>query len=131
MLADWLADPAPQKLTAVAVDGKTVKGSRQRDGRPVPLMSAVSPSTQRRLNQLPIAEKSNEIPAFRPLLEPLALRGLVVAAAAEHCQRAHAKFLVHEKGADYLLLAKGHQPALAALAQSKLAGDFPPAGRDV
>jgi hypothetical protein len=130
VLADWLAEHDPEKLTAVAVDGKTVKGARQKDGRPVHLMSAVSHTTQRLLNQIPIAEKSNEIPAFRPLLEALPLRGVVVTADAEHCQRAHAQFLVYEKDAEYLFLAKGNQPTLEALAQAKLPGAFPPqAGR--
>lgn len=128
LLADWLADHDPEAIEAVAVDGKTVKGSRQKDGRPVHLMSAVTHATQRLLNQIPIAEKSNEIPAFRPLLAPLPLRGAVVTADAEHCQRAHAQFLVYEKEADYVLLAKGNQPSLEALAQAKLSGAFPPGG---
>jgi hypothetical protein len=128
VLADWLAEHDPEKLTAIAVDGKTVKGSRQQNGRPVHLMSAVTHTTQRLLNQLPIAEKSNEISAFRPLLEALPLRGVVLTADAEHCQRAHAQFLVYEKDADYLLLAKGNQPSLETLARTKLPGGFPPSG---
>jgi hypothetical protein len=110
------------------VDGKTVKGSRQTDGRPVHLLSAVSHTSQRLLHQLPIAQKSNEITALRPLLEPLPLAGVVVTADAEHCQRAHAQFLVYEKDADYLFLAKGNQPGLEQLARTKLPGDFPPGG---
>jgi hypothetical protein len=128
LVADWLADHDPQAIEAVAVDGKTVKGSRQKDGRPVHLMSAVTHTTQRLLNQIPIAEKSNEIPAFRPLLEPLPLRGVVVTADAEQCQRANARFLVYEKEGDYIFLAKGNQPSLEALAQAKLSGAFPPCG---
>ncbi|MBI2928274.1 MAG: ISAs1 family transposase [Verrucomicrobia bacterium] len=130
VLADWLAEHDPEKLTAVAVDGKTVKGSRQKDGRPVHLLSAVTHTTQRLLNQISIAEKSNEIPAFRPLLEALPLGGVVVTADAEHCQRAHAQFLGYEKDAEYLFLAKGNQPSLEALARTKLSGAFPPSGRD-
>ncbi len=130
VLADWLADHDPEAIEAVAVDGKTVKGSRQKDGRPVHLMSAVTHSTQRLLNQIPIAEKSNEIPAFRPLLEPLPLGGVVVTADAEQCQRANAQFLVYEKEGDYVFLAKGNQPSLEALAQAKLSGAFPPSGPD-
>ena len=128
LLAGWMAEHDPEKLTALAVDGKTVKCSRQSDGRPVHLMSAIAHHTQRLLNQIPIAEKSNEIPAFRPLLAPLPLAGTLVTADAEHCQRAHARFLVYEKDADYLFLAKGNQPSLETLAQSKLPGDFPPSG---
>ena len=128
VLADWLAEHDPEKLTALAVDGKTVKGSRQPAGRPVPLMSAVTPTTQRLLHPIPIAQKSNEIPAFRPFLEALLLRGVVGTADAEHGQRAHAQFLGCEKDADYLFLAKGNQPSLEALARAKLPGAFPPCG---
>jgi hypothetical protein len=126
VLSDWLAAHDPEKLTAVAVDGKTVKRSRQADGRPVHLLSAVAHHTERLLHQLAIPEKSNEIPSFRPLLSALPLVGVLVTADAEHCQRAHARFLVYEKGADYFVLAKGNQPTLEALAQSQLPGGFPP-----
>jgi hypothetical protein len=129
LLAGWMAEHDPEKLTALAVDGKTVKRSRAADGRPVHLMGAIAHHSQRLLNQIPIAEKSNEIPAFRPLLEPLPLCGALVTADAEHCQRAHAQFLVYEKGADYLALAKGNQPTLEAFAQSKLPGGFSPSVR--
>jgi hypothetical protein len=129
VLAAWLAEHDPEKLTAVAVDGKTVKGSRRPDGRPVHLLSAIAHHTQRLLNQLPIAEKSNEIPAFAPLLAPLPLAGTLVTADAEHCQRAHARFLVYEKGADYLFVAKGNQPGLEAHAARQLPGGFSPSVR--
>ena len=129
VLCDWMAEHDPDKLTAVAVDGKTVKGSRQPDERPVHLMSAVAHHSQRLLNQIPIAEKSNEIPAFRPLLEPLSLVDTLITADAEHCQRAHARFLIYEKGADYFVMAKGNQPSLETLAQSKLPGGFSPSDR--
>lgn len=130
LLVEWLAEHDPEPVSAIAVDGKTVKGSRQPDGRPVHLMSAVTHATQRLLNQIPIVEKSNEIPAFRPLLEPVDLKGIVTTADAEHCQRAHAQFLVYEKEGDYLFLAKGNQPSLETLAQAKLSGSFPPSSRD-
>jgi hypothetical protein len=128
VLAHWMAEHDPETLTAVAVDGKTVKGSRQANGRPVHLMSAVAHHSLRLLNQIPIAEKSNEIPAFAPLLAPLPLAGTLVTADAEHCQRAHAQFLVYEKGADYLTLAKGNQPGLEALAHRRLPGGPSPLG---
>lgn len=110
------------------VVGKVVEGLRQSDGRRVPLLSSVTHATQWLLHQLPIAEKSNEITAFRPPLGPLPLSGVVLTADAEHRQRAHAQFLVYEKEADYLFLAKGNQAALEELAHTKLPGDFPPGG---
>jgi hypothetical protein len=57
------------------------------------------------------------------------LTGAVVTADAEHCQRAHAQFLVHEKDAQHLFLAKGNQPGLEQLARTKLPGDFPTAAQ--
>jgi hypothetical protein len=61
--------------------------------------------------------------------QPLRHAGVIGKRAyAEHCQRAHAQFLVYEKDADYLFLAKGNQPGLEQLARTKLPGDFPPGG---
>ena len=125
MLAEWLAEHDSEKLTAVAINGKSVKGSR----RPVHLMSAIDHHTQWLLNQLPIAEKSNELPTFAPLLAPLPPAGTLVTADAEHCQRAHARFLVYDKGANDLFVAKGNQPGLDAHAASKLPGGFSPSDR--
>ncbi|MSU68325.1 MAG: hypothetical protein EXS40_07085 [Opitutaceae bacterium] len=65
---------------------------------------------------------------FAPLLAPLPLADMLVTANAEHCQRAHARFLVYDKDADYLLVAKGTQPGLEAHAASELPGGFSPSG---
>jgi hypothetical protein len=62
--------------------------------------------------QREIAHKTNEITAFAPLLENLDLAAVLVTADAMHTQRAHARFLVEEKNADYLLVVKDNQPTL-------------------
>jgi hypothetical protein len=49
--------------------------------------------------------------AFAPLLAPLDLAGAVVTADALHAQREHARFLVTEKNAHYLLAVKTISPA--------------------
>ena len=54
----------PRRL---AVDGKTVKGSRRADGRPVHLVGGVSPDSLRLVAQRPVDEKSDEITALRPM----------------------------------------------------------------
>ena len=64
VLAEWLAAHDPEKYTAVAVDDKTVKSSRQKDGRPVHLMSAVTHHTQRLLNQIPSRKNPTRSPPF-------------------------------------------------------------------
>jgi predicted transposase YbfD/YdcC len=58
--------------------------------------------------------KSNEITAFAPLLEPLALAGCVITADPMHTQRGHAEFLVAEKKAHHILVVKNNQPGLYA-----------------
>ncbi|MFI1154902.1 ISAs1 family transposase [Streptomyces sp. NPDC020817] len=59
--------------------------------------------------------QSNEIIAFRPLLDPLDLTGAVVTFDALLTQTDHAKFLVEEKRAHYIAVLKGNHPSLHAL----------------
>ncbi|MEX6430905.1 ISAs1 family transposase [Ferrimicrobium acidiphilum] len=56
-------------------------------------------------------DKTNEILAFAPLLEPLNLVGTVITADALHAQRKSAEFVVG-KGAHYIFGVKGNQPRL-------------------
>jgi predicted transposase YbfD/YdcC len=65
------------------------------------------------LAQRRVDGKSNEITGFQPLLE-VDLAGRVVTADALHCQRAHARYLVGERHADYLFVVKENQPGLVA-----------------
>ena len=51
-------------------------------------------------------EDPHEIPAARPLLEPLELKGKVVTGDALHTQRDLARFLVEKKHADYFFTVK-------------------------
>ncbi|MFH9865295.1 transposase [Streptomyces lydicus] len=57
-----------------------------------------------------VADPSNEIPAFAPLLDPIDLRGVVVADAM-HTQRAYAEHVI-AAGGHYLLVVKGAQKKL-------------------
>jgi hypothetical protein len=90
----------------VIVDGKTLRGARAGDGRAVHVLAAMLGGTRTVVAQREIAHKTNEITAFAPLLEDLDLAGVLVTADAMHTQRAHARFLVEEKNADYLLVVK-------------------------
>jgi predicted transposase YbfD/YdcC len=101
-------DPWP----AVAVDGKTLRGSGNRTEAPVHLLAAMRHDTTAVLGQVAVSGKSNEITAFAPLLAPLELTRTVVTADALHGQREHAQFLVTAKHAAYLLIIKRNQPHL-------------------
>ena len=100
--------------TAVAVDGKTLRGAVDADGRRVHLLAALHQQQGTVLAQRRVDGKTNEITGFRPLLDEVDLAGWVVTADALHCQRDHARYLVAERHADYLFVAKENQPGLVA-----------------
>jgi hypothetical protein len=124
----WQAEHDPQPLRRLAVDGKTVKQARAADGRALHLVAAVSPDSGRLCAQRPVDEKSNEITALRPMLEPLVLDGVVVTADAMQAQQKAGHFITHEKGGDYLFTLKGNQPTVQEKASVLLSSAFPPSG---
>jgi predicted transposase YbfD/YdcC len=103
--------PGPPRR-AVAVDGKTLRGSGHHDRSPVHLLAVMDHSSSAVLTQAEVDGKTNEITQFRPLLDGLDLAGWVVTADAMHTQHAHADWLVTQKDAAYLLLVKANQPSL-------------------
>ncbi len=94
-----------------AVDGKKARGSR--DGAvPAAHLLAVMTGGGQVAAQIRVPAKTNEIGGFAALLRPLDLRGVVVTADALHAQRDHARFLVEDKKAHYVLTVKKNQPGL-------------------
>ncbi|MGH4025225.1 MAG: ISAs1 family transposase [Pseudonocardiaceae bacterium] len=110
-LGAWLYPRLPAEAV-LTVDGKTLRGARAGDGRAVHVLAAMLADDRAVLAQREIAHKTNEITAFAPLLDELDLTGVLVSADALHTQRAHARFLVQDKNADYLLTVKDNQPTL-------------------
>jgi predicted transposase YbfD/YdcC len=105
--------PAPRPpWRAVAVDGKTLRGSGHRAAAPMHLLAAMDHATGGVLAQTEVDATTNEITRFRPLLEHLDLAGQVVTADALHTQREQAEWLVTAKHAAYLLVVKANQPTL-------------------
>ncbi len=126
-IGQWMMAQEISILQALAVDGKCLRGSGRTDGKPLQLLSAVSHRLRLTVAQEPIQEKSNEIPAIRPLLDKLprgALEGSMVTADALHCQQETACFITQQLGADYLFGLKGNQSGILERAQTKLAKDF-------
>jgi predicted transposase YbfD/YdcC len=106
-------EPAGDQMV-VAVDGKTVRGARDKDGAAPHLLAAITCDEVAFIAQRQVDAKSNEIPAFAPLLAGVDLAGAVVLADALHTQRETARFLVQEKHAEYLFIVKENQPGLFA-----------------
>jgi len=97
---------------AIGFDGKVLKGTRGKDGSQVHLLSAFSHQEGITVAQRQVESKSNEIPAARPLLEPLDLKGKVITADAMHTQKDLARFLVKDKHAHYCFTVKDNQQTL-------------------
>jgi predicted transposase YbfD/YdcC len=112
VLGAWLYPRLPAEQ--LVVDGKTIRGARAGDGRAVHVLAAMLAGSRTVIAQREIAAKTNEITAFAPLLAEQDLSGVLVSADALHTQRAHARFLVEDKNADYLLVVKDNQPGLFA-----------------
>jgi len=83
------APPAIEGLTAIAVDGKTLRGSFDafRDRKAAHMMTALRHADQIILAHVMVAEKSNEIPTAPELIEALGLKDCLFTLDAEHCQK--------------------------------------------
>jgi DDE_Tnp_1-associated len=81
--------PSPEGLVAIAVDGKTLRGSFDAfcDRKAAHMLSALRQADQIVLGHLMVEEKSNEIPAAPELIEALGLKGCLFTLDAEHCQK--------------------------------------------
>jgi predicted transposase YbfD/YdcC len=108
----WVAGLAETEPDIVAIDGKTSRRAKARDGSPLHLVSAWASRQRLVLGQEAVATKSNEIKAIPLLLERLELTGALVTIDAIGCQRDIAE-AIRAKGADYLLALKDNWPTLA------------------
>lgn len=130
IIGSWLVEQAVESLVQLAIDGKVLRGSGRHDGKPLQLLSAVTHHLRLTLDQIAIEEKSNEIPALKPLLKKLNLPpGTLITADAMHCQQESARFITQELGGDYLFGLKGNQSGILQKAQHLLTQQgFPPSG---
>lgn len=95
----------------VAIDGKTLRRSYEKDKSPLHLVSAWACENKMVLGQMKTKEKSNEITAIPELLTVLEIEGCIVTIDAMGCQKEIAKTII-DKGADYVLGLKGNQGTL-------------------
>jgi predicted transposase YbfD/YdcC len=111
--AAWAASMRAAAREVIAVDGKTLRGSKaSSDGKgALHLVSAYATEAGLVLAQCAVDGKSNEITAIPELLDMLNLKGAVVSIDAMGTQKEIAQRIV-DKGADYVLALKGNQPSL-------------------
>ena len=112
----WLTGRAqastPTTRRAIAVDGKTLRGSRTTDTAARHVLAACDQTSGVVLASTDVDGKTNEITRFAPLLDQIGdLRDTVITVDALHCQRDHVAYLA-ERGAHWILTVKGNQPSL-------------------
>jgi hypothetical protein len=89
-------DPAHQPaVPTVAVDGKERRLARADGKKKVHLLGAITHGTGQVIGQDRVVRtsKANEVTHFKPLLEPLALRDVVITADAMQATRENARWL--------------------------------------
>lgn len=108
----WLTGLRNKTGKVIALDGKTLRGSKAGGQSPLHLVSAWASQGHVTLGQRRVDGKSNEITAIPPLLKTLQLTGAIVTIDAMGCQREIAKTILDGKG-DYCLAVKKNQEHLA------------------
>ena len=122
----WSAQRQSLSGAGLALDGKTLRGSRHKDVPGVHLVSAVLHRDGTVLAQAPVPDKSNEIKSVRPVLGALDLTGAVVTGDAMFTQQDIVQYVVEEKHADFVLTVKDNQPKLHADIQALGMESFSP-----
>lgn len=107
----WLKGLRKELGNVIAIDGKTLRGSKVGGVKPLHIVSAWASDQHLTLGQTTIDKKSNEITAIPKLLESLTLSGAIVTIDAMGCQRDIAKKIIERKG-HYCLAVKGNQEKL-------------------
>jgi hypothetical protein len=108
----------------IAIDGKTLKGSRRLDAKALHVLSAFATDLGTVIGDLVVEPDQNEITAAMVLLKGLPLDGAIISGDAIFCQREICRHIRDANG-HYVFVVKDNQPALkAAIAESF--GDFSP-----
>jgi predicted transposase YbfD/YdcC len=105
---------ADDGLLVVALDGKTLRGSRRAGAAAVHLVSMFAHHTRLVLGQLAVTDKSNEIPCVRALLRLFRNVRLLVTIDAMHTQTKTAKLICGTLKSHYVMTVKSNQPSLLA-----------------
>ena len=98
---------------AMAVDGKTLRGSKKKASPGTHLLSVLSHRLGLTLTQQAVDVKTNEIKAIETVLEQIVLKGRVLTMDALLTQRQVAQTIV-DKGGDYVMIVKENEPQLKA-----------------
>ena len=103
----WLAARSPT-TTALAADGKRLRGANRQSDAEYQTVSLVSHHDKQPVANRVFTEKGGEIAAVHALLEETDISGSVITLDALHTTRATAAAILHRHHAHYLLSVKGN-----------------------
>jgi predicted transposase YbfD/YdcC len=96
----------------IAIDGKTVRGAKNKEGKAPHPVAALAHGIGAVLGQVAVDEKPNEIPAVREPLKAFGdLASAVIRIDAMHTQSDTAQAIL-DRDADYVMTVKGNMPTL-------------------
>jgi hypothetical protein len=124
----WTVRQTDLRGKGISMDGKTMRGSRDKESAPVHLVGAVVHGEGLVIAQTRVEDKTNEIKSVEPLLAETAIEGAVVTGDAIYAQKEIARYLVEQKKADYLFTVKENQPTLKKDIEDLGLEALPPSG---
>lgn len=131
LIGAWLADRHADGWEHIALDGKTLRGSRGGGTPGAHLLAAYAPQASAVIAQVTVEATTNEPKAALRLLGVVPLAGAVVTADAMFTHADVRETILEQQG-DYVLFAKGNQSQLRADIEAAFAtaegGDFSPGG---
>ncbi len=126
-IRQWSHTQSGAASRAIALDGKTLRGTTGVQLPGVHLLAAYSHQAGQVLGQVRVEAKTNEHKAALELLGLIPLRGRVITGDAMFCQKELSKEVLR-RGGDYLWVVKDNQPALKADIALALAKPLSPSG---
>ena len=128
VLAEWAKEALPPEA-AIAIDGKTLRGSRQAEYPAVHLLCAYCDAVAGALGQMPVeTSKENEITVAAALLKNVTVKGHIVTGDAMFAHKSVCQAVL-DGGGEYMVTVKNNQPSLREAIDSAFAPAFSPLGR--
>jgi hypothetical protein len=112
----------------VAIDGKTLRGSRGHQLPGVHLLAAYCRDVEAVIAQIAVPGKTNEYKTALELLKLIPLKGTLITGDAAFTQRDLCEAVIQGEG-DYFLTVKDNQPTLEADIRAAFGPAFSPSGR--
>ena len=100
-----------EELQAIIIDGKTLKGTREKHHRAYQTLALLDQKTGFALSETPVEPTTNEAKTGLELLKDMVLKGKIVVGDAAYCDQEICSRIVDSEG-DCLVIVKDNQPTL-------------------